>query len=113
MEFRMPFFFLLFLCFMLCALVSPLIVGAIIWAHYVKRWRDTGRRAGKGGSIVAVIFILAYFGVRALLGQDAPVRATSIAAAGGAGFTAGVLGTCAWVWMRVRKGQVLAGEDLL
>jgi cytochrome c oxidase assembly factor CtaG len=104
MEFGVPFSFLLVLVFMLCAVVSPLVAAGIIWALCMRRWRYAGGRSAKGGGILAVMFIMAYFGLHALLGQDTSVQPLSVAVAGGAGFTAGALGACAWVWMRVRRG---------
>lgn len=103
-EFGVPFSFLLFLVFMLCAVVSPLVGAGVIWALCVKRWRYIGGQAGKTGSILASMFIAAYFVLNGLLGADIPVQPISVAVAGGAGFTAGALGACAWIWMRVRKG---------
>lgn len=100
----MPFSFLLVLIFLLCAVISPLVGAGIVWALYVKRWRYTGGRAGKTGAILAAVFIAIYFALNALLGEGTPVRPMSVAAAGGAGFTAGALGACARIWMRVRKG---------
>lgn len=100
----MPFSFLLVLIFLLCAVISPLVGAGIVWALCVKRWRYTGGRAGKMGAILAAMFIVTYFALNALLGGGVPIQAMSVAAAGGAGFTAGALGACAWTWMRVRKG---------
>jgi len=103
-EFNVPFSFLLVLIFLICAVSSPLVGAGIVWALCVKRWRYTGRRAGKIGAILAAVFIATYFALNALLGEGAPVQAMSVAAVGGAGFTAGALGACAWIWMRIRKG---------
>jgi hypothetical protein len=103
-EFSVPFSFLLVLIFLLCAVISPLVGAGIVWALCVKRWRYTGGRAGKMGAILAAMFIVTYFALNALLGEGVPIQPMSVAAAGGAGFTAGALGACAWIWMRVRKG---------
>jgi hypothetical protein len=113
-EFGVSFSFLLVLIFLLCAVISPLVGAGIIWALCVKRWRYTGGRAGKIGTILAAVFISTYFALNALLGEGAPVKPMSVAAAGGAGFTAGALGACAWIWMRVRKvrfGSGAAGRN--
>jgi hypothetical protein len=104
MELGVPFSFLLVLVFMLCAVISPLVVAGIIWALCMKRWRYAGGRASKVGGISAVMFIMVYFGLHALLGQDTPVQPISVAVAGGAGFTAGALSACAWIWISARKG---------
>ena len=100
----MPFSFLFVLIFLLCAVISPLVGAAIFWALCAKRWRYTGVRAGKMGAILAAVFIATYFALNALLGEGVPIQQMSVAAAGGAGFTAGSLGACAWIWMIVRKG---------
>lgn len=100
----MPFPFLLVLALMLCAVISPLVGAGIIWALCVKRWRYTGGWAGKMGGILAAMFIAAYFGFNALPGEGVPIQPISVAVAGGAGFTAGALVACAWIWARVRKG---------
>jgi hypothetical protein len=103
-EFGVPLSFLLVLIFLFCAVISPLVGAGIVWALCVKRWRYTGGRAGKMGAISAAMFILTYFALNASLGEGIPIQPMSVAAAGGAGFTAGALGACAWIWMRVRKG---------
>jgi hypothetical protein len=56
------------------------------------------------GDILAAMFIVTYFALYALLAENTPIRPMSAAAAGGAGFTAGALGACIWIWMRVRNG---------
>lgn len=99
----MPFSFVLVLIFLLCAVISPFVGAGIIWALCVKRWRYAGRRAGKVGSIVAAIFILTCFVLHTLSGEDMPIQPMSVAMAGGAGFTGGALGACAWRWMRARS----------
>jgi hypothetical protein len=99
----MPFTFLLFLVFMLCAVISPLVAVGAMWALCTERWRYAGWRVSKMGGILAAISIATYFSLNALLGDGAPVRPISIAIAGGAGFTAGAAGICAWIWVRSRK----------
>lgn len=103
-EFSVPFSFLLVLIFLLCAVISPVVGAGIVWALCVERWRYSGGRAGKTGAILAAVFIATYFALNALLGEGTPVQPMSVAAAGGAGLTAGALGACAWIWMRVRTG---------
>ena len=96
----MPFSFLFVLAFMLCAVISPLVGAGVIWALRVKRWRYAGERAGVTGGILSAKCIATYFVLHALFGNEIPIRPMSIAAAGGAGFTAGALVACAWIWMR-------------
>jgi uncharacterized membrane protein YhaH (DUF805 family) len=100
LEFCVPFSFLFVLVFMLCAVISPLAGGGVIWALCVKRWRDAGQRAGTTGGILAAKFIATYFVLHVLFGTEIPIRPMSIAAAGGAGFTAGTLIACAWIWIK-------------
>lgn len=100
----MPFSFLLVVIVLLCAVVSPMVGAGIIWALCLKRWRYTGERAGIIGGIVAAICIVIYVALNALLGKGIPIQPMSVAVAGGAGFTAGALGACAWIWMRVPGG---------
>jgi hypothetical protein len=103
-EFSVPFSFLLVLIFLLGAVISPLVGIGVVWALCVKRWRYTGGHAAKTGALLAAVFIASYFALIALLGEGTQVQTMSVAAAGGAGFTAGALGACAWIWMRVSKG---------
>lgn len=104
----MPFTFLLFLGFILCAVISPLVAVGVIWALCTERWRYAGTRVGKTGAILAALSIATYFSLNVLLGDGAPVRPISIAIAGGAGFTAGAAGICAWIWLRSRKSLAIA-----
>lgn len=104
----MPFTFLLFLGFILCAVISPLVAAGVMWALSTERWRYAGWRMGKMGAILAAMSIATHFSLNALLGDAAPVWPLSIAIAGGAGFTAGALGIFAWIWLRGRKGLVTA-----
>ena len=104
----MPFTFLLFLGFILCAVISPLVAVGVVWALCTERWRYAGMRVGRMGAILAAMSIVTHFGLSALLGDGAPVRPISIAIAGGAGFTAGAAGICAWIWLRSRKGLATA-----
>jgi len=104
----MPFTFLLFLGFILCAVISPLVAVGVMWALCTKRWRHAGRRVGQMGAILAAMAIAMYFSLNALLGDGAPGRPISIAIAGGAGFTAGAAGICARIWLRSRKGLATA-----
>jgi hypothetical protein len=103
-EFGVPLSFLLVLVFMLCAVISPLVGAVVIGTLCVKRWQDIGGHAGKMGAIVAAMFIVTYLALNGLLGEGTPIQAISLAAAGGAGFTAGALGAFVWIWMRGRKG---------
>lgn len=96
----MPFSFLLVLVFMLCAVISPLVAAGLTWALCTKRWRYIGRLAGRMGGASAAMFIVAYLGLHALSAEEMPVQLMSAAVTAGAGFTAGVLGTCAWIWIR-------------
>lgn len=96
----MPFSFLFVWVFMLCAVISPLVGTGVIWALCVQRWRYAGQRAGTMGGIVAAKFIATHVVLHVLFGNQIPIRPMSIAIAGGAGFTAGALVTCAWIWMR-------------
>lgn len=96
----MPFSFLFVLVFMLCAVISPLVGGGVVWALRVKRWRYAGERAGATGGILAAKCIATYFVLHALFGNEIPIRPMSIAVAGGAGFTVGALAACAWIWMK-------------
>lgn len=104
----MPFTFLLFLVFMLCAVTSPLMAVGVLWALCTERWRYAGWRMGKMGAILAAISIATYVSLNALLEHGAPLRPISAAIAGGAGFTAGAAGICAWLWVRSRKGPATA-----
>lgn len=104
----MHFTFLLFLGFILCAVISPLVAVGVMWALCTERWRYAGRRVGKMGVIFAAISIATYFSLNALLGDAAPVRPISIAIAGGGGFTVGAAGIWAWIWIRSRKGLATA-----
>lgn len=104
----MPFTFLLFLGFVLCAVISPIMAVGVMWALCSERWRYAGRQVGKMGAILAAMSIATYFSLNALLGDAAPVRSISIAIAGGGGFTAGAAGICAWIWLRGRKGPTTA-----
>lgn len=103
-ESGVPFSFFLFLVFMLCAVISPFVGTGIVLSLCVKRWRYNGGQAGKAGSIAAAMFVAVYFALHALLGEDIPIQPTSVAVAGGAGFTVGVLSAWTWIWMRGRKG---------
>jgi hypothetical protein len=103
LEFGVHFSFLFVLVLMLCAVVSPLVGAGVIWALGVKRWRYIGERAGTTGGILAAKFIVTYFVLHALFGNEIPIRPMSIAVAGGAGFTAGALLSCAWISMRSGK----------
>jgi hypothetical protein len=105
-EFSVPFSFLLVLAFMFCAVISPLVGAGVIWALCAKRSRYIGKRAGTMGAILAAIFIAAYFGLNALLGEETRIQPISVAIAGGAGFTVGALGVCALTWMMVRMRLV-------
>lgn len=104
----MPFSFVLVLVFMLCAVISPLVAAGVVWALCTERWRYLGRRTSKMGVIVASVSVAAYFSLNALLGEGTPVESISTAIAGGAGFTAGVAGICAWIWARSRKSLATA-----
>lgn len=104
----MPFTFLLFLGFILCAVISPLVAAGVMWALCTERWSYAGWRMARMGAILAAMFIATHFSLNALLGDDAPVWPLSIAVAGGAGFTAGAVGICAWIWIRSRKGPATA-----
>lgn len=104
----MPLSFLLVLVFMLCAVSSPLVAAGLIWALCTKRWRDTGRLAGRVGGASAAMFIVAYLVIHALSGEDMPVQLMSAAVTAGAGFTVGALGACAWLWIRSRNSLATA-----
>ncbi len=88
---------------MLCAALSPLVGAGILWALRTKRWRYAGERAGTTGGIFAAKFVVTYVVLHVLFGNEIPIRPMSIAVAGGAGFTAGALFTCAWMWFRPRS----------
>lgn len=96
----MPFSFLFVSVSILCALISPLIGAGVIWALRTERWQSTGQRAGITAGIVAAKFIATYVALHLLFGNQIPMRPVAIAVAGGAGFTAGALATCAWIWLR-------------
>lgn len=100
MEFGVPFSFLLVLVFMLCAVISPLVAAGLTWALCTKRWRYIGRLAGRVGGTSATMFIVTYLGLHALSAEEMPVQLMSAAVTAGAGFTAGALGACAWIWIR-------------
>lgn len=84
----------------LCAAVSPLVGAGVIWALRAERWRYAGERAGVTGGILAAKSIATYVVLHLLFGNEIPIRPVSVAVAGCAGFTAGALLTCAWIWMR-------------
>ena len=64
------------------------------------------------GIILAALCVATYFTLHALLGEDILLEPLSVAIAGGAGFTAGVFGICAWIWARRRKGLATADRAL-
>jgi len=99
-EFDVPFSFVFVSVSILCALVSPLVAAAMIWALRTEQWRSAGQRAGITAGIVAAKFIATYVALHLLFGNQIPMRPVAIAVAGGAGFTAGALATCAWLWMK-------------
>jgi len=99
-RFDVPFSFLFVSVSILAALVSPLVGAGVIWALRTERWRSAGQRAGMTAGIVAAKFIATYVALHLLFGNQVPLRPVAIAVAGGAGFTAGTLVTCAWIWMR-------------
>jgi hypothetical protein len=103
-----PFSVLLVLLFVLCAVISPLVAAGVIWARCTPRWRYVGRRASTMGIILAALSVATYFTLHALLGEDIPLKPLAVAIAGGAGFTAGVSGICAWIWARRRKDLATA-----
>jgi len=107
-----PFSVLFVLLFMLCAVISPLVAAGVIWARCTPRWRHLGRRASTMGIILAALSIAIYFTLHALLGEDIPLKPLTVAIAGGAGFTAGVFGICAWIWARRRKDLATADRAL-
>lgn len=108
----MPFSVLFVLLFMLCAVISPLVAAGVIWARCTPRWRHLGMRASTMGIILAALSIAIYFTLHALLGEDTPLKPLTVAIAGGAGFTAGVFGICAWIWARRRKDLATADRGL-
>jgi uncharacterized membrane protein len=103
-----PFSVLLVLLFVLCAVISPLVAAGVVWALCTPRWRYLGRRASTMGIILAALCVATYFTLHALLGEDILLEPLSVAIAGGAGFTAGVFGICAWIWARRRKDLATA-----
>lgn len=96
----MPFSSLFVAVCILCAVASPLVAAGVIWALRAERWRPTAQRAGMAGGILAAKFVATYVVLHLLFGNEIPIRPLSIAAAGGAGFTAGALVTCAWIGMK-------------
>ena len=108
----MLFSFLFVLLFMFCAVISPLVAAVVVWARCTPRWRHLGRQAGKMGIILATLSVATYFTLHALLGEDIPLKPLTVAIAGGAGFTAGVFGICAWIWARRRKDLATADRAL-
>ena len=96
----MPFSFLFVSVSILCALVSPLAGAGVLWALRTERWRSIGQRAGITAGILAAKSIATYVALHLLFGNQIPIRPVAIAVAGGAGFTAGALATCAWLWMK-------------
>ena len=64
------------------------------------------------GIILAALCVATYFTLHALLGEDILLEPLSVAIAGGAGFTAGVFGICAWIWARRRNGLATADRAL-
>lgn len=107
-ELNVPSSFLLVLLFLFCAVISPLVAAGVVWSLNTKRWRQLGERAGKMGVVLATMSIATYFSLNALLEEGTAVKPISVAIAGGAGFTAGVVGICAWLWVRNRESLATA-----
>lgn len=76
--------------------------SGVVTVHGTMVLRRTA--GGQNGSHLASVSIAAYFSLNVLLGEGTPVESISVAIAGGAGFTAGAAGICAWIWARGRTG---------
>jgi len=101
---------------MLLALTSPLAAAGVMWALCVKRRRQLGIFAGTAGIASSVGFIAAHVALAAVQGGD-PMSNIRIGVAGAAGFTLGVLASCAWRKFGAGKSRsgraVLAGILIL
>jgi hypothetical protein len=108
--------FLVVLMLMLLALTSPLAAAGVVWALCVKRRRQTGVFAGTVGIASSVSLIAAHFALAAVQ-DEGPISNSAIGIAGGAGFTLGVLASCAWTRIGAGKSKparaVLAGVLML
>lgn len=99
----MPFTFLLFSGVIILAIISPFVGVGIIGAMCVQRWRPAARLAGKIGAILAIFSALGYTSLIVLLGKGTAIEPLAVATLGGAGFTAGVMGTSAWIFTKFSK----------
>lgn len=102
----MPATFLLFLVFMLCAVVSPLAILGVAWTMFSPQWRRLGFQGAKFGVISAMFFCAASELLSIVLADGAERSAFSISVVCGAGFTIGII--VMYLWEKVR--QVFTAE---
>jgi uncharacterized membrane protein len=94
-------YFLPFLLFVLCALISPLILASVVGMFFSSRWRPMAQQAAKAGIAAAVAFLAFHEMMLATLASARTGSIGDVIAAGG-GFTVGVAGSYlfAWVWKK-------------
>jgi cation transport ATPase len=97
----MPATFLLFLMFMLCALIGPLALLGVALAMFLPRWRQLGHQCAKFGLIASLLFYGAFEFLHMVLADSVERSAFSISVACSGGFTIGIVVMC--VWTRARQ----------
>lgn len=97
----MPATFLLFLMFMLCALIGPLALLGVAWALFLPQRRQLGYQCAKFGVISTLFFYGAFEFLHIVLDDSVERSAFSISVACSGGFTIGIV--VMYVWTRARQ----------
>src|SRR5471030_271614 len=96
----MPATFLLFLIFMLCALIGPLALLSVAWAMCLPRWRQFGYQGAKFGVISILLFYGLFELLRIVLADSVERSVFSISVVCSGSFTIGFVVMCVWTKAR-------------